>query len=151
MARMGATAGKRASGYKFTAKRAESLAKARIVSARNRSRGAQRARATAKTLSDSKAKFTPSVRFTRHSQSVKIEGRTRKIPGTSRRFAGSANLRLESIKSQGVADKAIPTIRIRHGAVSSKLANKTLFNKGMTKAAKSRIKTGKAGGRSNAV
>lgn len=130
--------------YKFTAGRQASLAKARIISAERRRANGQRAKAVKKTLTDSKAKFTPSVRFTRHSQSVKIEGRTRVIPGTSRRFAGSANLRLESTKQQTITDKGIPTTRIRKGRVTSKLADKTLLNKG--------IKIPKRGtGRSNAV
>lgn len=144
--------GRARGAYQFTARRAEALAKARAASARSRSVGAQRAKASAKVLNDSKGKFTPSVRFTRHSQSVKIEGRTRTIPGTSRRFAGSANIRLESIKQQTVADKAIPTTRVRGGKVYSKLADKTLFEHGITKKARSNIKAGKrAGGRSSAV
>lgn len=132
----------RSGAYKFTAGRAQSLAKARAVSARNRSIRAQQLRGAAKAIGDSKGKFKPSIRFTRHSQSIKIEGRTRVIPGTGRRFAGSANLRFEKISKQTLTDRAIPVTRIHGGKIKSTLGQYSKEGK---------IPTGRRGGRSSAV
>lgn len=142
MARMGATAGRRAGGYKFTAKRAESLARARAVSAANRRARSQRTNAIKKTVVNRKGSIKPFARATRHSQTIGIEGRTPVIPGTNRRFATSAYIRLENINRTTLVDKAIPRTTIRNGKIKSSLGQHVR---------EAKIPMGRRGGRSSAV
>lgn len=107
---------RRATNYVFTAARAEALRKARVASARSRSAKAQ-ARSTMR-ADRSKKRFTPYTRFTRHSQTVGIHGRT-KIAGTNRRLVVGAHIRVEKIGRTTVADKFVPRTTVRHGKVKS--------------------------------
>jgi hypothetical protein len=142
------------SNYQFTAARQEALRKARAASAAKRSSRAREAKrtvyATEHAARQTSKKFTPYARINRHSQSVGLAAR-HKIPGTDRRFVAGVNVRVEKISRTTVADKFTPHTTMRHGRVKSSFAQHTLFNQGLTRAARSGIKTGRRGGRSSAV
>lgn len=138
--------GKAKGGYKFTAGRAESLAKARAVSAARRSARGRNTRqkiyATEHAATQTAKKLTPYARINRHSQSVGLHAR-HKIPGTDRRFVAGINVRVEKISRTTVADKFVPHTTVRHGKVKSSFAQHTV-SRG--------LKVGRRkGGRSSAV
>lgn len=128
--------------------------KAQAASAAKRSARAREAKrtiyATEHAAKETTKKLTPYARINRHSQSVGLSAR-HKIPGTDRRFVAGVNVRVERISRTTVADKFVPHTTARHGQVKSSFAQHTLFKKGITKAGKAAIKTGRRGGRSSAV
>jgi len=97
--------------YVFTPARAEALAKARLASARARHRRSKRGYSSdlskrGQGVKGLKKNFTPYARINKRSQTVGANAGTH-IPGTHKRIALGAYVRVENTGSKGAVDKAI--------------------------------------------